>query len=128
VIEQGTGERMIRLELKYCERCGGLLLRRTGGAVVYCQSCAKSLSELPVMRKVEKVAVRKKGTTLASRGLEIVKTVEGCEDPSMSREGTAALGTTAGEVTNKKEPQPVGAPSPKGEGCGTPGVEERRLG
>jgi hypothetical protein len=145
VIEQGTGERMIRLELKYCERCGGLLLRRTGGAVVYCQSCAKSLSELPVMRKVEKVTGGRKTPTLASQTWGTVKTVEACEKqvprlptppceerawrgPRIRREDAATLGMTAGEAASKKEPQSVGAPSPKGIGCGTPVVVERTTG
>ncbi len=35
--------RMIRLELKYCERCGGLLLRGSGDTVVYCRACAEAL-------------------------------------------------------------------------------------
>ncbi len=41
------GERMVRMELKYCERCGGLLLRRSGEAVVYCGPCDDKLRELP---------------------------------------------------------------------------------
>lgn len=49
MIEQ---ERMVRLELKYCERCGGLLLRRRGEAVVYCGPCSRSLAEMPEMKVV----------------------------------------------------------------------------
>ena len=36
-----------KLELKYCERCGGLWLRPQGGEAVYCASCAHAISELP---------------------------------------------------------------------------------
>ena len=36
-----------KLELKYCERCGGLWLRPQGGAAVYCASCAHAINELP---------------------------------------------------------------------------------
>jgi len=35
------------LELKYCERCGGLWLRPTGGGQVYCVACARAMGELP---------------------------------------------------------------------------------
>ena len=31
---------MVFLELKYCERCGGLWLRRKGESQVYCESCS----------------------------------------------------------------------------------------
>jgi uncharacterized Zn finger protein (UPF0148 family) len=47
VIEDGMGQRLVRMELKYCERCGGLLLRRSGEAVVYCGPCDMKLRELP---------------------------------------------------------------------------------
>ena len=36
-----------KLELKYCERCGGLWLRPQGGEAVYCASCAHDIGELP---------------------------------------------------------------------------------
>jgi uncharacterized Zn finger protein (UPF0148 family) len=108
---------MIRLELKYCERCGGLLLRRTGDAVVYCGSCAKSVNELPVVKRVEKAAVRK--------GAEVR-----AESPHLTRPATQ-FGENWGR---KKEPQSVGieglqgASSPEGKGPGTRVVGERRLG
>lgn len=35
------------LELKYCERCGGLWLRPAGGGQIYCASCAKQIAEMP---------------------------------------------------------------------------------
>lgn len=41
------GQRLVRMELKYCEGCGGLLLRRSGEAVVYCGPCDMKLRELP---------------------------------------------------------------------------------
>ncbi len=37
----------LRLELKYCERCGGLWLRPTGGGQVYCAACVRAMAELP---------------------------------------------------------------------------------
>src|SRR5258708_28758706 len=35
------------LELKYCERCGGLWLRPVGGGQGYCVACAWAMGELP---------------------------------------------------------------------------------
>jgi uncharacterized Zn finger protein (UPF0148 family) len=47
VIEHATGQRLVRMELKYCESCGGLLLRRSGEQIVYCGACQARLAELP---------------------------------------------------------------------------------
>jgi len=38
---------VVQLELKYCERCGGLWLRRQGEPNVYCATCAVQASEVP---------------------------------------------------------------------------------
>jgi hypothetical protein len=46
-----TGQATVKVELKYCEQCGGLLLRRAGDAVVFCSPCARRAAELPVARK-----------------------------------------------------------------------------
>lgn len=35
------------LELKYCERCGGLWLRPVGGGQIYCTVCSRAMAELP---------------------------------------------------------------------------------
>ena len=35
------------LELKYCERCGGLWLRPAGGSQIYCAACGRAMAELP---------------------------------------------------------------------------------
>jgi hypothetical protein len=35
---------IIELELKYCERCGGLWLRVCGSERVYCGACAEKVS------------------------------------------------------------------------------------
>jgi hypothetical protein len=37
----------IHVELKYCERCGGLWLRPQGGGGVYCASCRVCLAARP---------------------------------------------------------------------------------
>ncbi len=33
---------LVRLELKYCENCGALCLRKTGDLVIYCRACRQS--------------------------------------------------------------------------------------
>jgi Zn-finger nucleic acid-binding protein len=37
----------IQVELKYCERCGGLWLRQQGKGGVYCGSCSVLLAAMP---------------------------------------------------------------------------------
>ena len=37
-----------RLQLKYCERCGGLWLRPDRTATPYCPNCARIMAALPV--------------------------------------------------------------------------------
>ncbi len=38
------GSNDIQMELKYCERCGGLWLRLKGSEVIYCPSCLLALA------------------------------------------------------------------------------------
>jgi hypothetical protein len=45
--QESTFEQM---ELKYCERCGGLWLRRRGSERVYCEACVPKMEELPQVR------------------------------------------------------------------------------
>jgi hypothetical protein len=42
---------IIQLELKYCERCGGLWMRERGSELRYCPPCASQLALYPVPRK-----------------------------------------------------------------------------
>jgi len=42
---------IIHLELKYCERCGGLWMRPLGSQEVYCNTCVAPISELPGVRR-----------------------------------------------------------------------------
>jgi hypothetical protein len=37
----------VQLELKYCERCGGLWLRPVNAVEVFCARCAPEMAELP---------------------------------------------------------------------------------
>jgi hypothetical protein len=38
--------KIVQLELKYCERCGGLWVRRMGCEEIYCASCAIEVMDL----------------------------------------------------------------------------------
>lgn len=42
---------IVELELKYCEYCGGLWLRRKGDGEVYCASCLPYVAEFPVAER-----------------------------------------------------------------------------
>jgi hypothetical protein len=39
-----------RVELKYCEGCGGLGVRECGGGQVYCDDCARKMAEVAVSK------------------------------------------------------------------------------
>lgn len=41
----------VRVELKYCEHCGGLWVRERGAGVVYCDNCQPKVAELPAPKK-----------------------------------------------------------------------------
>lgn len=41
----------VRVELKYCEHCGGLWVRERGGGEVYCEKCRPKVADLPVAKK-----------------------------------------------------------------------------
>ena len=43
-------QEVVRMELKYCERCGGLLVRPLDSEITYCASCAVKMAELPCAR------------------------------------------------------------------------------
>jgi len=49
VQEEKMEEVQGRVELKYCERCGGLWLRRTGTERVYCTQCEHHMRELSLV-------------------------------------------------------------------------------
>ena len=45
---EGDTDQQKRLELKYCEHCGGLWIRECGAGVVYCDHCQPEVADLPV--------------------------------------------------------------------------------
>jgi hypothetical protein len=69
VKEREPETRMLRLELKYCECCGGLLLRRTGEGVVYCGPCARRMSDLPEAKPVGKGTRKARVGCVKAQGL-----------------------------------------------------------
>jgi ribosomal protein L37AE/L43A len=42
---------VVRVELKYCEHCGGLWVRERGTGEVYCEKCQAKVAELPAPKK-----------------------------------------------------------------------------
>lgn len=54
---------IIRLELKYCERCGGLWLRQRGMGGVYCAACTPEISDFPFCgRRISRPRLLTNGT------------------------------------------------------------------
>ncbi len=51
---EGSELKIWRLELKYCERCGALWLRRAGGEESYCKSCFVEMEQLPRVKSARK--------------------------------------------------------------------------
>jgi hypothetical protein len=62
-----------RVELKYCEGCGGLGIRECGGGQVYCNDCLRKMAELPV----SKTPSRRPTLPIGRRS-----TLGDCADPS----------------------------------------------
>ena len=48
----------IRIELKYCERCGGLFFRGEGSPRVYCVTCAPEMAQVARGAKKQPVSVK----------------------------------------------------------------------
>jgi len=49
----------VRIELKYCERCGGLFFRAPGTTIVYCCSCRVRRTECETHAFFSKRAARR---------------------------------------------------------------------
>ena len=61
----------IELELKYCERCGGLWLRVRGKDDVYCTSCASQIAEVPLSTPKHGIRKPVKRQGVATRTLKV---------------------------------------------------------
>ncbi len=74
-ISEMEGEE-IQVELKYCERCGGLWLRRRGTEGVYCASCRVRLAAMPKPEETPPVEERPRrkarlpGTKVAKEAIQ----------------------------------------------------------
>ncbi len=66
----------ILVELKYCERCGGLFLRPQETHVVFCDSCRAHLAARPDPGKAAPRQPRRR-TKVRARGADVVRGVEG---------------------------------------------------
>ncbi len=62
----------IQVELKYCERCGGLWLRPQGTDGVYCTGCRIRIAAMPDRGETvpRKARQRRKGTDVQSEALQ----------------------------------------------------------
>jgi Zn-finger nucleic acid-binding protein len=84
----------IQVELKYCERCGGLWLRPRGTDGVYCSSCRVRLEAMPNPGEAppHKARSRRK-----ARARERAVQREGAQNPDRIEflEGVAARAVTA---------------------------------
>ena len=47
----GAGNNEVRVELKYCERCGMLWMRECGSGLIFCNACQPDVTELPILKK-----------------------------------------------------------------------------
>ncbi|HTW58869.1 MAG TPA: hypothetical protein VMD99_12130 [Terriglobales bacterium] len=54
---QKAAKQEVRMELKYCERCGGLWLRECGTGVVYCERCQRAVEDLPIPKRPQRVTL-----------------------------------------------------------------------
>ena len=84
---KGEENAEIRMELKYCERCGGLWIRE-GGAGVYCDRCRSKVADLPIPKK-------KPGRVSLPVGK---KTLVERYAPTTSEKKTLSFGASAGGV------------------------------
>ncbi|HET9409405.1 MAG TPA: hypothetical protein VFO39_19340 [Candidatus Sulfotelmatobacter sp.] len=50
-----SSKEIVRVELKYCERCGRMWLRTMGDMQVYCDACQPAIAELPVRKPMQSV-------------------------------------------------------------------------
>ena len=76
---------MKRVELKYCEHCGGLWIREGGGGV-YCAKCQSKVAELAVGKKKQPGRVQ-----LPVRKRTVVEGFENSTGPVGDLEGVGGV-------------------------------------
>jgi hypothetical protein len=77
-------DEVIRMELKYCECCGGLLLRKAGSGASYCSGCAERMRELAPPR------AKRRGRP--PKALALPVPAPKATDPSISEPANEGLG------------------------------------
>jgi hypothetical protein len=65
---QKSGKAFEELDLKYCERCGVLWLRRKGEERVYCVVCVPKMNEMPVPQKRSRPRLQVRAIDLEGAG------------------------------------------------------------
>jgi hypothetical protein len=65
-----NGVEGVNVDLKYCERCGGLWLRATNTDGIYCPACDAHFRALPKRGEAKSRRRRKKGKLEGSRARE----------------------------------------------------------
>ena len=56
----------MKVELKYCEHCGGLWVRESG-AGVYCAKCEPKVADLPIAKKSRRATLPKQERSLVQK-------------------------------------------------------------
>jgi len=68
---------IIRLELKYCERCGALWLRERSTGGVYCSACARETADFPrCERKISRPQLPTNGNLKSRVTTESVRSLQ----------------------------------------------------
>jgi len=85
----------IQVELKYCERCGGLWLRPQGADGVYCASCRVCLAAMPDPGEPSPCKTRRRKARLQEQGTDVQQDAQSDDVQSTARieylEGVAAM-------------------------------------
>lgn len=79
-----------RVELKYCERCGGLWLRTVGVAEVYCAGCGREMAQMPPV-SIEKNGVEEARKQRAVRWILEESGVESTGYEDLDLDSTAGV-------------------------------------
>ncbi|MGD0416355.1 MAG: hypothetical protein ABSA80_13435 [Terriglobales bacterium] len=85
----------IQVELKYCERCGGLWLRLQGAAGVYCASCRVVLAAMPNPGEAPPRKARRRKARAQGQGADVQQDTQSADLQSPARiddlQGVAAM-------------------------------------
>jgi hypothetical protein len=102
------------MELKYCECCGGLLLRQAGTGATYCSGCARRISELAPPREGKRrgrppLALKREleGDGDAVRFAEGEPTLGECATPELSLEAAADVAWAPRKLPGRVECEPA---------------------